>query len=103
MCICFTLVLSYKDQEPNFENAKNKHLAIKADELNEFKQLSTAASLLGINEKMLAQITGSIMVKPDKLTNARKINIGLQMKNRNPVREKNFNSFNLKSKFKCFR
>ncbi|XP_055313630.1 5'-3' exoribonuclease 1-like [Sitodiplosis mosellana] len=78
-------ILSYKDQEPNFEKAKNLHVSAKTEEINEFKQLSSAATLLGISEKMFARITGSVLVCPEKtLVPGRKINIGLQMKSRNP-------------------
>lgn len=79
--------MAYKDQEPNFDKAKNIHVTVKSDELNDFKQLTTAATLLGVCEKTLARITGSVLVIPDKSpTPGRKINIGLQLKSRNPVR-----------------
>lgn len=78
--------MAYKNQEPNFDKAKNIHVSVKSDELNDFKQLTTAATLLGVSEKTLARITGTILVSSDKTpTPGRKINIGLQLKSRNPV------------------
>lgn len=66
--------------------AKSVHKSAKTDEINEFKQLSSASTLLGISEKLLARITGSVLVSPEKtVMPGRKINIGLQMKSRSPV------------------
>lgn len=87
-CIDFPLaVLCYKSQEPDFEKAKSVHMKSKTEQLTEFKQLSTAASLCGVSENVLAKITGSIQVNPDESNgNMRKVNIGLRLKYRNAVR-----------------
>lgn len=72
------------EQAPHFEKAISVHTATKAKNLNEFKQLSTAATLLGITEKVFARITGCVLVSNDDDC-IRKINIGLQLKLRGLV------------------
>lgn len=92
-CNDFALsVVCYKNAEPDFERAKEVHMKTKADQLNEFKQLSTAASLLGIGENVLARVTGSVLINPpdNSVESWRKINIGLQLKSRTPVRSHTF-------------
>lgn len=60
-------------------------------QLNDYKQLASAALLLGIGENVLAKITGSVLVDPNTSNEGkRKINIGLQLKTRNPVRHSYF-------------
>lgn len=74
-------------QEPDFDKAIEVHTAVKANQLNEFKQPATAATYLGIHERVLGKITGSVLVSPDDSTDAyKKINIGLQLKVRGTVR-----------------
>lgn len=80
------LVIAYMDQSPNFERAIRVHTAAKELKLKEFKQPSTAATLLGISEKVFARVTGSVLVNCDSDTDwVRKINIGLQLKLRGVV------------------
>lgn len=75
------------DPEPNFDMAKQTHVTSKKDELNEFKSRAAAATLLGISERVLARITGSVLIGTGKSTDyTRKINIGLQMKSNSVVR-----------------
>lgn len=63
----------------------------KQEQLNEFKQRSTAATLLGISERVMARITGSVLVSPNSSAEyTKKINIGLQLKSHNVVRLFNF-------------
>lgn len=78
-------VLAYKNQDPNFGMAINLHQTAKANKLNECKQASSAAALLGISERVFARITGTIFVHLENAIPGRKINIGLQLKYRNPV------------------
>lgn len=71
----------YVDQSPNFEKVIRIHTSAKKLALNEFKQQTTAATLLGISEKVFARITGAVMVANDDDPNSmRKVNIGLQLK-----------------------
>lgn len=80
------LVISYVDQPPNFDKAIRVHTAIKHSTLNEYKQPSTAATLLGISEKVFARVTGAVLVSGDDDTDfMRKVNIGLQLKVRSLV------------------
>lgn len=85
------LVMSYVDQPPNFEKVIRVHTATKHSTLNEFKQPSTAAALLGISEKTFARVTGAVLVSNDNDTDSiRKINIGLQLKLRGVVSKSKF-------------
>lgn len=62
------------------------HVIAKQNELNEFKQRSTAATILGISERVLARITGTVLVSPNNSIDlVRKINIGLQFKSHSMV------------------
>lgn len=72
------------DLPPNFEKAIQMHTATKTSEINEFKQPSTAAVLLGITEKVFARVTGSVLVSQSNAS-GKKINIGLQLKIRGLV------------------
>lgn len=77
--------------EPDFEQTKSIHITASAGKMSEYKQLSSAASLIGISEKVLAKITGSVIVSSGVAKDIlQKINIGLQFKNRNPVRNHPF-------------
>lgn len=74
------------DQSPIFDKAIRVHTATKQTTLNEYKQSSTAAALLGTSEKAFARVTGCILVSSDNDTDwIRKINIGLQLKIRGVV------------------
>lgn len=94
------------DPEPNFDEAKQTHVTSKKDELNEFKSRAAAATLLGISERLLARITGSVLIGTGKSTDyTRKINIGLQMKSNSPVRLKHLfylDIFRISSEIICF-
>lgn len=82
------------DQPPNFDKAIRVHTAIKYSTLNEFKQPSTAATLLGISEKVFARVTGAVLVSGDNDTDwIRKINIGLQLKVRGVVSKNSLVNF----------
>lgn len=71
---------------PNFEKAIEAHQAIMTNKMREFKQPCVAASILGISEKVLGKITGTVLVKPDNSTDAlTKVNIGLKLKVRDVV------------------
>lgn len=73
-------------EEPNLEPAKKIHMDDRHNQLMEYKQPPTVATLLGIGEKVLAKITGNVLVNPPgSIDNIRKINIGLQLKYRNLV------------------
>lgn len=77
--------------EPNFENAMKMHVAANDNKMKDFKQLSSAATLLGIGTTVISRITASVLVSPgDSVEFGRKINIGLQLKIRSPVREYTF-------------
>lgn len=73
-------------QEPNFEKAIDAHSEAKANKMTHFKQPSTVATILGISEKVLGRITGSVLVSTDNSTDTLKVNIGLQLKIRSVVR-----------------
>lgn len=76
----------YVDQAPNFEKAIRVHTATKKSAMDEFKQSSTAATLLGISEKVFARVTGTVLVGSDNdIDWMRKVNIGLQLKVRGMV------------------
>lgn len=76
----------YMDRSPNFEKVIRIHTAAKKSALNEFKQQTTAATLLGISEKVFARITGAVLVANDDDGDwMRKVNIGLQLKVRSLV------------------
>lgn len=82
------LVLAYMNPEPNFENAMTIHLAANNSKMKDFKQLSSAATLLGISASVISRITGAVLVSPsDSAECGKKINIGLQLKIRSPVRD----------------
>lgn len=72
------------NQEPDFQKAIQVHKADENHKLNDYKHPSTIATLLGISEKLLARVTGSVLVNGETPTN-RKINIGLMLKIRNIV------------------
>lgn len=75
------LVMVYVDQSPNFEKVIRIHTAAKKSAFNEFKQPNTAATLLGITEKVFARVTGAVLVaNDDDPVCMRKVNIGLQLK-----------------------
>lgn len=76
----------YVDQPPNFEKAIRVHTASKKSALADFKQSSTAATLLGISEKVFARITGTVLVSNENDFGwISKVNIGLQLKIRGLV------------------
>lgn len=79
------------DPLPCFEDVIRVHTEAKTTELNQFKQPSTAATLLGIHEKVFSRVTGTVLVSPANATDTiRKINIGLQMKVRGVVSMKHY-------------
>lgn len=74
-------------QEPNFEKAIDAHNEAKANKITKFKQPSVAATILGISEKVLGRITGSVFISTEHSTDtSKRVNIGLQLKIRNVVR-----------------